>query len=259
MRLRVPYSSTSIELNMWNPLYPLAPIALLLFSIPLAMFAAVTTGIALTILFLRASVVYVQLAAALVGAWISPTPPLQTSTMPSKHSPKRTSPRSQRHRRSTTASAASSQETIRGRPPFDSSESFTALIGTTDMTRDFEGVGGWRVAGDDEEEALWMGLNSRFAPPAESPVRHHRRSQTGGPAPGHRPTWSSEATRTSPVQSRSRTPVRFVDDDEDYFPAQPMPTLRPLSSVSDLGKHHGRAKSCGGGSSARMASREGGP
>lgn len=265
MLVRIPWGAMSVELNLWNPLYAFAPLVLLIFSIPLALFATFTTSIALTLLFLRASIVYVQLTVAIIGAWIIPTPskpyklppnpPLLTS------SPKRSSPTSRRHHRSSSVSATSSQETIlastRGPHLHRKSESFTAFMGSNDMTRDFEGVGGWRVAGDDDEEALWMNMNSRLrlplAPAPATSTRRHRRSLTGDATPPQRWSWSPEAFRMSPVQSRARTPVRFamdLDEGPDYFPPQSTSTLRPLSTASETTSHHKRRKSGSGSSTA---------
>lgn len=44
--------------------------------------------------------------------------------------------------------------------------------------RDFEGVGGWRLGGADDD-VLWTSINSRLELPADH-VRRHRRSATSG-------------------------------------------------------------------------------
>jgi hypothetical protein len=123
------------------------------------------------------------------------------------------------------------------------------------LTRDFEGVGGWRMSGDDDEEALWMGINSRLQLPAETPTRRHARSLTGGVSPGQRWSAGSEAFRMSPVQSRARTPVRFaIEDESGYFPMQPVSANRRSSVGSDSIKHHKRRKSGSGGSMSSTTS-----
>ncbi|KAH7343116.1 hypothetical protein BKA66DRAFT_448242 [Pyrenochaeta sp. MPI-SDFR-AT-0127] len=242
--------SLSVEFNVWNPLYAFAPFVLLLVSIPLAGFAIVTTSLAVTLLSFRALVVYFQLGVALVSAWLSPPLP-KSSSRPSDSqstaSPQRSSPTRSRRRRSSNGSTASQDTAV---PAANNSRlskksgSLITLIGTSDMTRDFEGVGGWRVAGDEDEEALWMGLNSRLQLPADVPIRQHKRSLTSGAIPSQRWNWSPEALRMSPVQSRARTPIRFsIEDEAGYFPPQSMTSIRPMSSSSDPLKHHKRRKS----------------
>ena len=82
------------------------------------------------------------------------------------------------------------------------------------VVRDFEGVGGWRT---EDEDAIWMSLNSRLELPAmvDAPRRNHHRSRTSG----------SLATISlplkSPVRSGARTPtsVRVGESisSEEYF------------------------------------------
>jgi hypothetical protein len=243
--------SLSVELSMWNPVYAVAPFILLSISIPLAIFAVVTTSIAISLLSFRALIVYFQLAMAIIGAWLSP-PSLKHATryrtLPSSSSTRK-SPTRQRHRRSSTVSTASSLDApISAQIPRLShkNNSLTALIGTSELTRDFEGVGGWRVPGDADEEALWMGINSRLQLPAETPTRRHKRSLTGGATPSQRWSLSPDSLRMSPVQSRARTPVRFaIDDEADYFPSQNTLTNRRTSNGPEAAKQHTRRKSGG--------------
>ncbi|CAO2653810.1 Nn.00g032210.m01.CDS01 [Neocucurbitaria sp. VM-36] len=259
MLLRV--GSLSVEFNVWNPLYAVAPFVVFVVSIPLAIFAIMTTSLAVALLSCRALVVYFQLGVALASAWLLPALPKSSSRVTSSHRPSssgQSSPTRQRNRRSSAVSTTSQDSATVAPAPHASrlhnkSGSFSSLIGTSEITRDFEGVGGWRVAGDEDEEALWMGINSRLQLPADAPTRRHKRSLTGGASPSQRWTWSPEAFRMSPVQSRVRTPVRFaIDDENDYFPPQSMPGMRPISSASEPTKHH-RRKS-GSGSSASSTS-----
>ena len=257
MLLRV--GSSSIELNMWNPVYAIAPFILLSISIPLAFFAVVTTSIAISLLSFRALIVYFQLAMAIIGAWLSPPPSKQTArrrTPPTSLSA-RQSPTRQRRRRSSTVSTASSLDaSITAQIPRLShkNNSLTALIGNSELTRDFEGVGGWRVPGDNDEEALWMGINSRLQLPAETPTTRHKRSSTGGSSPSQRWSFSPEALRMSPVQGRARTPVRFaLEDEADYFPPHPTLANRRSSNGSDHVSQHITRKSGGSSSSSTSA------
>ncbi|KAF2014135.1 hypothetical protein BU24DRAFT_462948 [Aaosphaeria arxii CBS 175.79] len=216
-----------------SPLYLLGPPLLLLVSIPLAVFAVLTTLLAISTLAVRVSIVYFELGVALFHAFFFPPPPKIPSKQPS---PSRLSPNRTRHRRSSIASTASSLETAvpTSNTPrlHNKSGSFASLIGTGEITRDFEGVGGWRVPGDEDEEALWMGINSRLELPAVVPKRKHQRSLTGGSL---KFTRSPEAVRISPMHSRARTPIQTHGNEpnavEGYFP--PQTHMRPLSTTSD--------------------------
>ncbi|KAF2127487.1 hypothetical protein P153DRAFT_295218 [Dothidotthia symphoricarpi CBS 119687] len=252
-------ASRSAKFKMWNPLYAFAPLVLVVVSIPLAIFAMATTSIAVSLLSLRAMAVYIQLGTAVVGAWLQPPSTKQTSFLyrSSPPSPERASPPRQRTRRSSSVSIVSSLDSAalasHTPRPAKKNGSSAALVGGSELTRDFEGVGGWRVPGGEDEEALWMGINSRLRLPADSLNRRHQRSHTGSASPSHRWTWSPEAFRMSPVQSRARTPVRIAaEDGGDYFPPQPYSSLRPLSSASEPVKQHHRRKSGSGSSSSSV-------
>lgn len=49
-----------------------------------------------------------------------------------------------------------------------------------ELERDFEGVGGWRVPGSDDDDVLWTSMNSRLELPAiiDEHNLNHRRSLT---------------------------------------------------------------------------------
>lgn len=248
-----------IELNPWNPLYAVAPFIIVMVSVPLAIFAMVTTSIALSLLAFRGLVVYTQLGTALLGAWLSPTP-LKPVAQHQPPSPERTSPPRTRNRRSSSnGSGTSSQDTaIPASHLGQKSGSFTVLLGEGGLTRDYEGVGGWRDTGNEDEEALWIGINSRLQLPAATPGRRHQRRHTGGQSPNHRWSWSPEAFRMSPVQSRARTPNRVIAnegyDNGDYFPAQSTCNGRSISTASDPLKRHNRKLSGSGSSINSVAS-----
>lgn len=252
----------SIELNPWNPLYAVAPFMIVLVSVPLAICAVVTTCIALSLLAFRGFIVYTQLGTALLGAWLSPPPskPVASQRQHQHPSPERSSPPRIRHRQtSSNGSGASSQDTVVDASRLGTrSGSFTALLGEGGITRDYEGVGGWRDTGNDDEEALWMGINSRLQLPAATPVRRHQRRHTGEQSPNQRRSWSPEAFRMSPVQSRARTPnwisASAGCDVGDYFPRQPTTADRSISAVSDPPKRHGRRLSGSGSSITSIAS-----
>ncbi|KAF2998805.1 hypothetical protein E8E13_001283 [Curvularia kusanoi] len=243
----------SIELNPWNPLYAVAPFVIVMVSVPLAIFAVVTTSVALSLLAFRGFIVYAQLGTALLSAWLSPTAPKPVPLHHQLTPPDRSPPtRSRNRRRSSNGSGTSSQDTSMPAPRLGTkSGSFTALLGEGGPTRDYEGVGGWRDTGNDDEEALWMGINSRLQLPAEIPGRRHQRRHTGGHSR------SPEAYRMSPVQSRARTPIRVATseghDIADYFPRQQASSDRVISAPDPL-KRHSRRLSGSGSSVMSVAS-----
>ncbi|KAF1965825.1 hypothetical protein BU23DRAFT_626761 [Bimuria novae-zelandiae CBS 107.79] len=239
------------------PLYLLGPPLLFLVSFPLAIFAAVTTGIALALLAARASVVYFELFIALVHAHLFPEPakPVPRHVVPAPASP----PRFRR-------TSSSSQDPAPAARLHAKSGSSASLmnVNQTASARDFEGVGGWRYYEGEEEEAIWMGMNKRLELPlALPPGRRHQRRHTGEE---QRWSWSPEALRMSPLQSRMRTPQRTPkrqvspdkDEEGDYFPPQPI--LRPLSTAMEplsMSVQHSRRASVvslGGSSSSSSSS-----
>lgn len=250
----------SIELNFWNPLYAVAPFIIVIVSVPMAIFAGVTTSIALSLLAFRGFIVYAQLGTALLGAWLSPTPTKPVAVQRQHPTPERSSPPRNRNRRySNHGDGSTPQDTIIPTSRLGpKSGSFSALLGEGGLARDYEGVGGWRDTGNEDEEALWMGINSRLQLPAEIPGRRHQRRHTGEQSPSQRWTWSPEAFRMSPVQSRSRTPIRPAAnvgyDIGEYFPRQPVAGDRPISTASDPLKRHSRRLSGSGSSITSAAS-----
>lgn len=217
-------------MSFLNPIQILSPIILMTISVPLFIFASITTYLALATLFLRAFIVYLELATALVHSWLvrpsKPLPPLPLSASTVTARPTTIEPPS-------TAITSSSQRKPHGRPSSshqknppasqkskrsqhrptksDPNASF-APMSTTPTDRDFEGVGGWCDPGPDNDEALWMGMNARLQLPAmamhDSATRHHRRSLTAsGASPRNSGVWDSYGLRmsSSPGQSRPRT------------------------------------------------------
>jgi len=237
---------------MLSPIYFLGPFFFLLISVPLAICAMITTSIAVTALLIRASVVYFELGVALISScfFLQKSSPitLPKSTLPPSHSGTASPIRPRSARPISRSSAVSLPDAPNPRLAYKSG-SFASLIGTGEPTRDYEGVGGWRVPGEEDEEALWIGMNSRLELPAATPGgrRHHKRSLTGG-SQSQRWSWTPEAVRISPMQSRARTPIHSRESSngpgpDEYFPPQPLSSR--FSSGSDLGKHtqDGRRKS----------------
>lgn len=204
---------------MFNPIYLLGPPIILIVSIPLAIFAMITTSLAVTALTVRVSIIYIELGFAVAQSWLSSKP---HKTSPQASPVLVRSPSSpQRHRRqrqSIASSVASSQDLTVPQQAPNKSDSWASLVGTGVENRDYEGVGGWRIAGDGEDDALWIGMNRRLELPATVGERQlrHRRSLT---SQSQRFSWSPEM-RMSPVQSRARTPSVTADQGQEYFEFQ---------------------------------------
>ena len=216
---------------MLSPIYFLGPLFFLIISVPLAIFALITTSIAVTVLLIRASIVYFELSLALISSWLFVNTTVSIRIPKSHFSPSssgRTSPLRPRSTRPNSRSSTISLPDTPAPQPAYKSGSFASLIGTGEPTRDYEGVGGWRVFGKDDEEALWIGMNSRLELPAATPTtrRNHKRSLTGGNQGSNRWSWSPEAVRISPMQSRARTPISHSRESsnglDEYFPSQPL-------------------------------------
>lgn len=246
-----------------NPLSFFGAPLLFLVSLPLAVFAAFTTGIAISLLAIRASVVYFELGVALLHASLFPEP---AKPAPSRVIPPKSPPRVRRI-------STSSQNSTPGVRLNKRSGSSASLINVNQSSsanaRDFEGVGGWRYYEGEKEEAIWMGMNKRLQLPlALPPGRRHQRRHTGEE---QRWAGSPETFRMSPLQSRTRTPQRTPqrtpkptaspgedhDEDEGYFPS----VLRPLSTAMEplsLSVQHSRRASVvsAGGSSSSSPSSE---
>jgi hypothetical protein len=151
------------------------------------------------------------------------TPPLPLT--PSASAPSPHAPRSLRHHRRRRSSAS----VISGGGSASSlSERGLGLIPSVGAERDFEGIGGWRVGRDeDQDDIAWTTVN----PPPPLPLaerspllihlpRHHVRSVSGGPTtPGEggpylmmksgrtRSPEAKSSKRASPNSSRARTPT----------------------------------------------------
>jgi len=197
---------------MFNPLYLFGPVIIIVLSIPLALFAVVTTGLALTALTIRVSIVYIELALAVAQSWLYSKPhkkPLDLQYVTTGGS---SSPQRQRRPRSSIASSTASSQDLTEPPKAPTkSDSWASLVGTQQENRDYEGVGGWRLTTDDgQDDELWIGMNSRLELPA-----------TAG---GHRRSLTSSSQRfglsMSPVQSRARTPSFTAENRQEYFDSQ---------------------------------------
>jgi len=239
----------------FNPLYLLAPPALILISLPLIGFAILTSTVAFATLLIRVSVVYFELGLALLRSALFTE---MTKPAPRVHTQQPT--QMPRRRRSSVISISSVQD-FRNPGPVKS-ESFASLLGAgaQGATRDFEGVGGWRESENPAEEALWIGMNSRLELPAAAPERQrrHQRSLTGG-SQRFTGVYSPEAMRMSPVQSRARTPsvtdTQFTANGEEYFGLEPHARWSNESLAGKGLRSNARRKSVAG----EEEKRKGGP
>lgn len=123
--------------------------------------------------------------------------------------------------------------------PGDSGLGLSQSVGPT---RDFEGVGGWRIGDPSDDDALWTNINSRLELPAHH-ERRHKRSLTGGSAPGEGKdrSYSPEAN-----MSKARTPPTYgyVFAGDGYFPQVPTsPRLkRSASGITGASTSSGSSK-----------------
>lgn len=170
-------------------LYPL----LLLVSIPLMIFAFLTTLAASSTLLFRVLLVYADLAAVLIKNQLlhHPYSKSPSSVWPARgaraSSSSSSSSRSHSRRRRRKSSSSSSDPLTFGgsRTPKSAETSGLGIYSAGSMQRDFEGVGGWRIPNTESEDILWTSMNARLELPAfaEGRHRHHRRAITSGGAP----------------------------------------------------------------------------
>lgn len=232
--------------KMFNPLGLLVPPAIIILSLPLAFFAIITTSIAVSILTIRVSIIYVELAVAIIQNWLFGSSSSKTvAAPPTPGSPNR--PRSRRGSVPHTNHPYSRSIGSNAR-----SDSFASLIGPSGPNRDFEGVAGWKDTIGNEDEAIWIG---RLELPGSShvePKRRHQRSHTAGSLQRRH----SGSMRASPIQSRARTPIS-TERSEEYFTMQPHGrrphTTESSEKVRDRQRKSSNASSSSGGSRLSLA------
>lgn len=232
-----------------NPVYAFVLPFLFLATVPLAVFAGITTTLAFSVLICRVVVVYLDVALSLVPQSIAgrlksgrsrrmrhasaiDTTIAAFGTAGISNSPPPTPfIRTRRRRRPSSASLMSAGSAT--------PVSELGLIPSVGAERDYEGVGGWRT-GDDE---IWTTINSRLELPDRQYARNHHRTPSGGPpTPGEggylmmkSRTRSPESKSSikpspSPNSSRARTPsgprISFagVGSADGYFPLTMSPT-----------------------------------
>ena len=129
------------------------------------------------------------------------------------------------------------------------------------MERDFEGIGGWRVPGSDDDDILWTSMNSRLELPAivdnnRKKRHHHQRSLTSG----------STVSSTTPLITRSSTrslrktfPIAHTGGDDgagsaEYFFDAARANPKPVISAVDTANNTKRSPICRKTSSTSMFS-----
>lgn len=214
-----------------NPVYAAIVPFLFIVTVPLALFAGITTTLAFAVLICRVLVVYLDIALTLVNqSLLGVKIPLrlqQAAIRSNSPSPTRAG-QSLSFRRRRRRPSSVSIGTIT--PVHDASLGLTPSVGAE---RDFEGVGGWRTGDDD---AIWTTFNSRLELPDRQHNRNHHRSPSGGPTtPGEggylmmkrrnrSPEQATTKVPTSPNSSRTRTPsatrISFAaqNHSDSYFP-----------------------------------------
>ncbi|KAL7797129.1 hypothetical protein V8C43DRAFT_278212 [Trichoderma afarasin] len=178
-----------IPMALLNPIYACIVPFLIVTTIPLAIFAGITTTFAFSVLIFRVFVVYLDIALSLVSQSLShltesatkahlrpPRTPSSSSSVHSRNnsvSPSASSTLLKRHRRRRPSSSVYSAGSAT-----PASDIGLGLIPSVGAERDFEGVGGWRLGDDDE---AWTTINSRSELPDRLHDRNHRRTLSGGP------------------------------------------------------------------------------
>lgn len=217
-----------------NPVYALIVPFLFVVTMPLAIFAGITTTLAFTVLMFRVAVVYVDIAVNMVpqyltgrrvypfprgytNALLAPTEAssnLPPSPIGSGSSSPVTSRQVVRHHRRRRTSGASLHSVGSITPVDDHGNGFNAgskrnsfmMIPSIGMDRDFEGVGGWRLGGKnpDEDDDAWTHINSRLELPLEFQRKHHQRSPSGGGSTTPGGTGGEYLMMKSPSAARSQ-------------------------------------------------------
>lgn len=199
-----------------NPVYGIIVPFLFFFTIPFAILASFTTIFAFSILFFRVLIVYIELALAVIPYWIlgqrtSYSPP--SPQIPRTKSFSNSTNGRRRKRRGSTSSNLSATGSI---TPI-SGENGLGLSQSIGPTRDYEGVGGWRLDNPSDDDGLWTKINSRLELPADH-VRRHHRSLTSGSLPGSSRINRSYSPEALMNTSRARTPPSSTTGMEGYFP-----------------------------------------
>lgn len=193
--------------------------SLFFFTIPIVFFASLTSILAFSVLAFRVVLIYIELAAAVVPYYILGERSLTIAIPRSKSFVDPVTRTRRRKRRSSSSTTSTGSRT-----PLSADPSYI-FNQSLNPTRDFEGVGGWRLDNPSDEDGLWTSINSRLELPADH-GRRHQRSLTSGSLPLTRRANRSSSPEalmiTSPNTSRVRTPPTTMMCGNGYFPPQPI-------------------------------------
>ena len=208
----------------------LSPV-LLFISVPLSLFAALTTTLAFSTLFFRALLVYAELGVVLVRNQFHSQHENEKIPVPKKLPPAVVDGKQSQHKsRRSSAGSGSNGGSTTPRVP----EAGFGVYSGGGAVRDFEGVGGWRIPGTADEDVLWTSMNSRLELPAivdgARHFNHHSR------ASGSLTTVSLPLK--SPGRSRARTPssVRLggsISPEEYLANPEPFKSANALSVANN--------------------------
>ncbi|KAL6860475.1 hypothetical protein ACO1O0_004503 [Amphichorda felina] len=207
---------------VFNPVHALIIPSLCVVTVPLAILAGITTTLAFCVLIIRVLLIYLDIALSIVPQSLSgltsrillkpvETPPIPAPKLASPSPLRRQYPSNHHRRRRSSASVLSGSTS-------SISERGLGLIPSVGPDRDFEGIGGWRVGGTEDDE-LWTSVSPRLDIPTRH-HHHHHRTPSGPTTPGDggylmmKGRTRSPADRgahvrtsTSPNSSRARTPT----------------------------------------------------
>ncbi len=233
-----------ISFAMPRFLSALMPPFLMLFSIPLAALAFLTTIVAFLTLFVRVLVVYMDLALVVAHNQFFHYNLSSHSRPPVKGS--LPSPAISQQRRKKGTSSLSSAWSMQGAITSKALDTTTLeIITSAGIDRDFEGVGGWRFPGPDEDDTQWISSNTRLRIPAATrdiKGKHNclRTSEVLATPRGTGDPGTLKNLSKSPLQPRARTPpaTRLVQSAtfEEYFPSQPLYRSNPTLHAANVGK-----------------------
>jgi len=188
-----------------NPARLLILPSVLLVSLPLAIFACITTAFAIAVLLFRVTIIYIELAVIVIPHYFLGSKAIAPVSRPSISSSSgigQSSPIRRKKRQSSTSSLSPTETTKL--PKSASGLGFNHSIGPA---RDYEGLGGWRLDEPSDDEGLWTSFNSRLKLPADRSKKHHR-SLTSGSLPLTGRLNRSHSEEMTMNTSRVRTPSR---------------------------------------------------
>ena len=230
---------------MSSLLYGLLSPVLFVISIPLASFALITTTFAFSTLCFRVLIVYIELFAVVIHDYLTVPESSSINNPLIKAEIQKADMKPQYHRKR--GGSTPSGHALGATTPNLSGASGLQAYSNSNMDRDFEGVGGWRMPGSEEDDLIWTSMNSRLELPAAvgERQRKHHRSRTSGSTP---PTVFDSHTLTGPVSLSSDVPARFqartprsvltveTISPQEYFASQPFSKSTTALDAANIGR-----------------------